>query len=646
MCGIAGAIHLKGHPLPKLDHSLALLSRLIRHRGPDGDGQWTNPGKSAGLAHRRLSIIDLSDAAKQPMPADNGTCLTYNGEIYNYREMRADLAPDWAFSSTSDTETLLAAYDRWGTDCTKHLRGMFAFGLWDEGRKRLFCARDRFGIKPYYYTVQNGIFYFASEAKALIPFLEFIETDQHALAEYLTFQYTIGEKTLFKGIRQLLPGHSLILENGGVHIEHYWDVDYQVNFERSEASFHEELRALVDDSIRLHMRSDVPVGSYLSGGIDSSLMYRLADQMTPGVQAFHGRFCEYPGYDESAFAQAAADHGEGRLHIADITASDFRDQITKTIYHLDFPVAGPGAFPQYMTSQLAAQHVKVVLGGQGGDEIFGGYARYVIAYFEQCIKAAIDGNYKNGNYVVTLESIIPNLGLLREYKPLMIKFWSEGLFQPMDQRYFRLIDRAHDMKEEIAWEQLDQAKVFEDFCAIFNNRNNVRKEAYFDKMTHFDIKCQIPALLHVEDRMSMAHGLESRVPLMDHRLVEFAATIPADIKFKDGRMKHLLKEVFRQNLPETVLHRRDKMGFPVPLKEWFDHELKDFSQDILQSMATRGRPFIHAAALLKNREQEARFSRKTWGLLSLEIWHQLFHDRAAEWRRLYTHPNETPLEIL
>ncbi len=646
MCGIAGAIHLKGQSIPELDHSLALLSRLIQHRGPDGQGQWANPQQSAGLAHRRLSIIDLSDAAKQPMQAENGTCLSYNGEIYNYRELQSALTSNWPFASHSDTEALLAAYDRWGPECTSHLRGMFAFALWDEKMKRLFCARDRFGIKPFYYTVQRDIFYFASEAKALLPFLDTIETDQGALAEYLTFQYTIGEKTLFKGIRQLLPGHSLILQGGEVRINQYWDVDYQVDFERSEASFHEELRSLVKDSINLHMRSDVPVGSYLSGGIDSSLMYSLADEISPGVQAFHGRFCDYPGYDESAYAQAAANHGQGSLHIADITAADFRENIARTIYHLDFPVAGPGSFPQYMTSKLAAQHVKVVLGGQGGDEIFGGYARYVIAYFEQCIKAAIDGNYQNGNYVVTLESIIPNLGLLREYKPLMIKFWSEGLFQPMDQRYFRLIDRASDMKEVIAWEQLDQSKVFKDFCAIFNNRNNVRKEAYFDKMTHFDIKCQIPALLHVEDRMSMAHGLESRVPLMDHRLVEFAATIPADIKFKDGRMKHLLKEVFKKQLPEDVLHRRDKMGFPVPLKEWFDNELKDFSYDMTQSMAIKGRPFIHGGALLKNREQEAKFSRKTWGLLSLEIWHQLFHDRAAEWRRLYTHPCEKPLEIL
>ncbi|MGF1530278.1 MAG: asparagine synthase (glutamine-hydrolyzing) [Puniceicoccaceae bacterium] len=645
MCGIAGAIHLKGQKIPDLEHSLDLLSRLIQHRGPDGQGRWSNPDHSAGLAHRRLSVIDLRAAADQPMLGPNGTILTYNGEVYNYRELQSSLTSHWRFSSISDTETILAAYSRWGLDAPKHLRGMFSFALWDQNSRQLLCARDRFGIKPFYYTIFDDVFYFASEAKALLPFLHDIETDQSALAEYLTFQYTIGDKTLFKGIRQLLPGHCLVLRDGNINLTHYWDVDYQVDFNRSEDSFHEELRVLVNQTINLHLRSDVPIGSYLSGGIDSSLVYCLANGCQPGIQAFHGRFLDFPGYDESDFAQAAALQHHGALEIVDITARDFSDQFSRLIYHLDYPVAGPGSFPQFMTSRLASQHVKVVLGGQGGDEIFGGYARYVIAYFEQCIKAAIDGTYQTGNYVVTLESIIPNLGLLREYKPLIIKFWSEGLFEPMDQRYFRLINRANDMKDEIAWERFDQSRVFEDFCAIFNNRNNVRKEAYFDKMTHFDIKCQIPALLHVEDRMSMAHGLESRVPLLDHPLVEFAATIPANFKFKDGRMKHLLKEVFQEQLPDPILRRRDKMGFPVPLKEWFEHQLKDFAFDILQSMASKDRPFIQPAALLKNRHQETRFSRKTWGLLSLEIWHQLFHDQAAVWRRLRTESTEKSLPI-
>jgi len=347
---------------------------------------------------------------------------------------------------------------------------------------------------------------------------------------------------------------------------------------------------------------------------------------------FHGRFIEYPGYDESGYAQSAADHAEGQLHTVDIGVDDFSKHIADVAYHLDFPVAGPGSFAQFMVSKLASEHVKVVLGGQGGDEIFGGYARYVVAYFEQCIKAAIDGHYKNGSYVVTIESIVPNLGLLREYKPLMKQFWSEGLFEPMDQRYFRLINRATDMKNEIDWSGLNMQQVFEDFSTIFNNPSNVKKEAYFDKMTHFDFKCLLPALLQVEDRMSMAHGLESRVPLLDHPLVEFAATVPADVKFKDGNMKHLLKHVFAEKIPPTILNRRDKMGFPVPLKEWFEGDLNEFAMDVFSTMAAKHRPYINSDVVMQSFGQEGRFSRKTWGLMSLELWHQQFHDQAQSWK--------------
>jgi asparagine synthase (glutamine-hydrolysing) len=287
-----------------------------------------------------------------------------------------------------------------------------------------------------------------------------------------------------------------------------------------------------------------------------------------------------------------------------------------------------------MVSQLAARHVKVVLGGQGGDEIFGGYARYLLAYFEQCIKAALDGNYKNGNFVVTIESIVPNLGLLREYKPLMKEFWREGLFNGLDDRYFRLIDRSTDMEREIDWTLLDKDRVFSHFLEIFNNNSNVKKEAYFDKMTHFDFKCLLPALLQVEDRMSMAHGLESRVPLLDHPLIEFLATVPADVKFEGGRMKHLLKLAYADVLPSAIADRRDKMGFPVPLKEWFSGELRSLVQDTFRSRHARQRPFLNAEAVLANFENAGRFSRKVWGLLCLELWHQIFHDRAAHYGRM------------
>jgi asparagine synthase (glutamine-hydrolysing) len=633
MCGIAGIVQLDGRVVGGLDRALAAQNALIAHRGPDGEGTWISADGVVGLTHRRLAIIDLSAAAAQPMHGPNGTVIVYNGEIYNYRELRSALADRWRFRTESDTECILASYEVYGDEFLSQLRGMFGFALWDERKRRLIAARDRFGIKPFYYALIGGVFYFASEVKALLPFLPSIETDSEALAEYLTFQYTIGEKTLFKHVHQLLPGHYLVAENGRIEIKRYWDVHYRIDWEHNVRYFEQRLRELLTESMALHLRADVPIGSYISGGIDSSLMAVLAAKVDPRNRiGFHGRFTEYPGYDESAYAQLAARQSAAELKVIDIDAGDFTERIRDVIWHMDFPVAGPGSFPQFMVSELAAKHVKVVLGGQGGDEIFGGYARYLIAYFEQCIKAAIEGTYKDGNYIVTIESIVPNLGILREYKPMLREFWREGLFADIDRRYFRLIDRSSDMQEEVDWHALDKERVFAAFQKIFNNADNVGHEAYFDKMTHFDFKCLLPALLHIEDRMSMAHGLESRVPLLDHPLVEFAASVPADLKFRGGDTKHLLKRAFSGELPGPILNRRDKMGFPVPLKEWFAGELHEFVQDTFRSRAAHSRPYMNADAVLANFERAGQFSRKTWGLISLEIWHQMFHDRASEIR--------------
>jgi asparagine synthase (glutamine-hydrolysing) len=635
MCGIAGLISLNGSTLIDLPRRLKIMGSLLAHRGPDGAGQWHDPQKHVGLAHRRLAIIDLTPAAAQPMSAASGGTITYNGEIYNYVELRRELAPGWQFHSQSDTECILAAYDRWGDECLGHLRGMFAFALWDGRRRRLFCARDRFGIKPLYYAIIDDRFYFASEIKALVPFLPDVETDVEALGQYFTFQFTLGGATLFKGVHELLPGHRLIIEDGNVKVSRYWDVHYDIDYDHSPQYFERRLKELLDDSVRIHLRSDVPVGSYLSGGIDSSLMAILASRLDQSNdKAFHGKFTQYPGYDESAYARAAADNAQKTLYEVNIGANDFCENIQRVIYHLDYPVAGPGSFPQYMVSKLAAKHVKVVLGGQGGDETFGGYARYLLAYFEQCIRAAIEGSYKNGNFVVTAESIIPNLGVLREYMPLIKMFWQEGLFEAHDRRYFRLIDRSADMTDEVNWELFDKQDVYEAFTKIFNSTRNVRHEAYFDSMTHFDFKTLLPALLHVEDRMSMAHGLESRVPFLDHPLIEFVATAPADVKFKNGHMKHLLRLAYKDAIPREILERRDKMGFPVPLKEWLTGELHDFVWDILHSQVAEGRPYINAQGLRRSLEKTSRFSRKIWGLLSLELWQRGFHDRAAEFRAM------------
>ena len=633
MCGIAGIVHLDGERIAGLAGRLRTMNALIRHRGPDGDGVWTNPGGSAGLAHRRLAIVDLSPAGAQPMIGQNGAALVHNGEVYNFVELREELGDRWSFASRTDTEAVLAAHERWGDNAPDHFRGMFAYAHWDEKRRRLFAARDRFGIKPFYYATVGRVLYFASEIKALLPFLADIQTDPTALAEYLTFQYTLGEETLFAGVKQLPPAHTLVVENGAVRVRRYWDVDYTIDWSHTPRYFEERLNELLADSLKIHLRSDVPVGAYVSGGVDSSLIAILSAQATEANNIFfHGRFTDYPGYDESAYAGYAAEHAGGPLHTVDITADMFRDNISKVIYHLDHPVAGPGSFPQYEVSALAAKHVKVVLGGQGGDEIFGGYARYLVAYLEQCIRAAIDGTYRSGNFIVTLESIIPRLGMLREYKPMLQGLWKEGLFGPLDERYFRLINRAADTRDEVDWSVLPMHEVFERFRTEFNH-SNVGKDAYFDKMTHFDFKFLLPALLQVEDRMGMAHGLESRVPLLDHPLVEFAASVPADVKFKEGQSKHLLKHTYRNVIPRPILERRDKMGFPVPLKEWLNNELSDYVHDVFSAQAARTRGYVDNDRALAGLSDMGVFSRKFWGLFSLELWHQQFHDQAAAIRR-------------
>jgi asparagine synthase (glutamine-hydrolysing) len=567
------------------------------------------------------------------MLSPSASVISYNGEIYNHKSLRAQLSAEWRFKSSSDTEVLLAGYQAKGARFLDELRGMFSFAIWDETAKTLFCARDRFGIKPFYYTVNDGILYFASEMKALLPFVDEIGTNLESLAEYLAFQYTLGDKTLFQDIYELPPAHYLEVTEGKLKIEKYWDVKFDVDFDKSETEFAAEIAAITARAVAENLAGDVEIGAYVSGGIDSSLVYLLANEADPNVsQTFHGRFTEYPGFDESEFARGVADCTGQTLNLLDITANDFESSISSVVYHLDTPVAGPGSFPQFMVSAFAAESVKVVLGGQGGDEIFGGYARYVIAYLEQCLAAAIDGTYNDGRFVVTLESVIPNLGILREYKPLIKSFWSSNLFGPLEQRYFDLLNRAGDISEFLSPGVIDTDRLYESFLSRFRAPESVAKEAYLDSMMHFDFKNLLPALLHVEDRMSMAHGLESRVPLLDHELVELMASVPADKKFAGGESKRMLKRTFSQVLPEKIRDRRDKMGFPVPLSEWANKELSPYLHDVFSSKKSKERDYLSEGRDITLLTREKSFSRKNWVLLSLELWHQRFHDASSSWK--------------
>ena len=631
MCGIAGILTLE--PRQSLRRELLAMQSAIRHRGPDGQGDWLSPCGRAALAHVRLSIIDLSASAAQPMSAKSGNVITYNGEIYNYVELRRELG-EHNFRTTSDTEVILRAYERWGERCVERLRGMFAFAIWDASKQKLFIARDRFGIKPLYYHSSGRGFAFASEMKALVPRLREVETDVDGLHDYFCFQFCLGERTLFSGVKQLQPAHcGYIAIDGRMALRKYWEVHYNLDLERDERYFIEELQQRLRDSIDVHLRADVEVGAYASGGVDSSLVAAMARELRPGArfQVFNGRFLDGEAFDESRYARALADERGMQLHVTDIAECDFIDNIGNVIYHLDQPVAGPGSFPQYMVSRTVREHVKVVLGGQGGDEIFGGYARYLIAYFEQCIKGAIDGTMHSGNFVVTYESIIPNLEALKQYKPLIQEFWSSGIFDSRDKRYFRLINRSNTFGDIIDWSLLDGAHSFENFKEIYWGAN-VGKESYFDSMTHFDFKTLLPALLQVEDRMSMAHGIESRVPFLDHPVVELAATIPSNIKFQNGELKRLLRVAFANKLPKAIRSRKDKMGFPVPLQPWVRKpgRTREFVLDTFRSERARKRFYLKPGFDIERlMERESLFSRNLWAFLSLELWQQQFHDRAA-----------------
>jgi asparagine synthase (glutamine-hydrolysing) len=525
---------------------------------------------------------------------------------------------------------LLQWYAAEGPACLSRVIGMFAFAIWDASRRRLFLARDHFGIKPLYYTVSGAAFAFASEIKALVGDGGLrAELDPAAFADYATFQFTLGEKTLFKGVHKLLPGHHLTIEPGSDPVvQKYWDVNFEVDTKPSEAEFQERLRELLHDSVRLQLRADVPVGAHLSGGLDSTTVTALA--AATGVSPFHtfsGGFTDGPEFDETRYARIASQATGSVHHEVFPTAANFVEWMPKLAYAMDEPGAGPGLFPQYAVSKLAAEHVKVVMGGQGGDEIFGGYTRYLIAYLEACIKGGIEGTQEDHRYIVTFESILPNLQQLRGYEPMMRHVFSEGLFESPEKRYFRLVDRSADLRDAIDPEVWDGGhyRPFDAFQAIFDAPEC---HSLINKMTRFDLKTLLPALLQVEDRTSMAVSLESRVPLLDHRIVELVASMPPMVKFKGGRSKHVFREVVAGLVPGEIYHRRDKMGFPVPLNRWYRQEpVRGFMRDVLLGSAARTRGLVRRDRVEAMLDDEREYGRGLWGLLNLELWAQTFLDR-------------------
>jgi len=629
MCGIVSILTSDGSLEEKSRVLDGMMMRIV-HRGPDGEGK-VHIENQALLGHRRLAIIDLEHGQQPMVSEDNRYTLIFNGEIYNYLELRQLLIQKGvSFKTFSDTEVLLQMLIQFGVEALKKLNGMFAFIFHDRNENQWIAARDPFGIKPLYFYENGGYLYFASEIKCFLGVKNFKATrNDKALHQYLAFQMCLDDETLFEGVRKIMPGH--YLQGNGSSIQQnlcFWDTNYIVDNNHTEEYFLEKIRLTLEDSIRLQLRSDVPLGAHLSGGIDSSLVSMLASgQLGTPMSFFHGKFSESPAYDESEYAKIISDSSSGILHEIIPTGREFVDILPKLIYAMDEPVAGPGLFPQYAVSKLAKDHVKVVLGGQGGDELFGGYARYLVGYLEQALKGSIYETQEEGEHLVSLQSIVPHLPVLKQYVPLLSQFWEKGLFGDMDHRYFRLVDRSQGVQQLLHPEMLNSFNkdyLFSTFQKVFNHPDTL---SYINKMTHFDQKTLLPALLQVEDRVSMHVSLESRVPLLDTRIADLVTSIPPNLKFQGGRTKHLLKQAVKTLLPDTILNRKDKMGFPVPLKEWMQGGLvKEFVSDILLSQKSKSRGIYSEVSLEAMIHNPGVGGRQLWGALCLELWHQQFID--------------------
>lgn len=633
MCGICGIVAAEKSLSEREQNIVSEMKSRIRHRGPDDDGMHIST--HAVLGHQRLSIIDL-EHGQQPMVSRDGRfVLVFNGEIYNYIELRQNLINKAVnFDTTSDTEVLLQMLIQHGAEALSMLNGMFAFLFLDTRSGEWILGRDQFGIKPVYHTITpSGQFLFASEIKALLAHPEVHpEVNNAGLNHYFTFQFCLGDETLFKNINKLEAGHYLEGRGGEIVNEvRYWDADFSVDEHHTENYFIDRLRDLLEDSARLQIRSDVPLGAYLSGGLDSSTISCLASQSLGGeIPVFTGKFSESPAYDESNYAREVAEAIGGVMHEIVPTADDFVKYMPEIVRVMDEPLAGPGVFPQFMVSRMAVNEVKVILGGQGGDEIFGGYARYLVGYLEQALKGAIYETQEEGRHLVGLDSIIPNLPLLKQYVPLMDSFWKKGLFEEMDARYFHLIDRSPDLAvllTDDALQSMDRRQVYEDFQKQFNHPDT---QSYINKMTHFDFKTLLPALLHVEDRVSMAVSLESRVPILDTRIMELVASAPPAMKFKGGETKALLKHAVSNIVPPSILQRKDKMGFPVPLQAWMEGgAVREFVSDTLLSQASRERGLYRPEALANIANSQGVGGRQLWGALNLEMWFQTYIDESG-----------------
>ena len=607
---------------------LKRMCNSIAHRGPDDEGFFVDA--NAGLGMRRLSIIDLA-TGHQPISNEDGRIwIVFNGEIYNYRDLRADLeSRGHEFSSDTDTETIVHAYEEYGDDCVERLNGMFAFAIWDRPRRRLMIARDRLGIKPLYYYDGPEFFAFGSEIKAILELPDVPRNvDLQALDTYLTFEYVPAPKSMFEGIKKLLPGHRLVVENGRVAVSQYWDVRKAAPT-GSEDELAESLYELLKDSVRMRLVSDVPLGAFLSGGIDSSsIVCMMSELMDRPVQTFSIGFDD-PSYNELGYAGIVARHF-GADHHEMVVKPDVVDLAESLVGYLDEPLADVSIFPTYLVSKLAREEVKVVLSGDGGDELFAGYDWYVADKIERQYRRLLSR---------LRTSIVP--GLMGRIPPASqkkgvvntLKRFVEGAAQPDSLRHYRWSTfMTEDRRSRLYGDGLrslngsrNTYSEFHAYLDAFDDSDPLWQEQYADIKTYL-----VDDILAKVDRMSMANSLEARTPFLDHRVVEFAAALPANLKLKGLKTKYLLKRTMEPRMPQEIRGRR-KEGFSIPMKNWLTAELRPMMEDVLSPARMSQGGLFNSEYVEKMKREHvagtANHAHQLWSLMVFEMWRDSYIHR-------------------
>ena len=605
MCGINGLLYFdSSRPLD--ENVVERMRDVATHRGPDDRGLYTRG--NVGLGFNRLSIIDLS-GGHQPMSNEDGTVwIVFNGEIYNFLELHRELVRrGHVFRTRSDTETIVHAWEEYGEKCVEKLRGMFAFAIWDERRHVLFGARDRLGIKPFYYFYDGQQFAFASEIKSLLEVPGAPrELDAAAMAEFLRRRYVIAPYTMLRGIRKLEPGHTIRVARNEVRTERYWDLPMEMRANIGEAEAIEEAGAILEESLRIHLVSDVPLGAFLSGGIDSSCVVGLMAKL--GVRDIKTFSIGYDSAEsELNYARVVAEQFHTNHHELRLTSAGFRDILPKIVWHMDEPVGDTACIPLFYLAQFAREKVTVVLSGEGSDEIFGGYPIYRRML-----------NFELYNRVPLVAAAGRVLG--RCAGDNKVRKYADMLGRPLEWRYGGVGG---------LFSQAQAARLFPWNSSLDGVANAYRRCANLPalaRMSYVDLKTWLPDDLLVKaDRMTMANSLELRVPFLDHKLVEFAARLPRRLKVRGKTTKYLLKKWAGPLLPDRIIYR-SKKGFPVPTKSWFRGDLGGFARETLLSSHSAARNFFSRAEmehLLQVHQREDR-SDQIYSLLVFEHWHRQF----------------------